>query len=421
MKRSLGVLACWVASATSACGASDEGDPIALGAGSGGESRGGAGGNGAGESGGGGNGAGENGAGQSRGGAGTSGAGNSSAGKSNGGGGNAGEGGGAGGSGGSGGSGGAEVITLPWPGTDDVVTVDETNAFGSNVSGLSYEPARAGGTAVLWAVQNSPSKLYRLTFDGTSWVPASDWGSGRVLRYPGGSGSPDSEGVTHADLASPFVYVAAERDNAPGDLSRSSILRFDTSASGELRATHEWNLTADVPAVGANLGLEAITFVPDAALVAAGFIDASTGNAYEPSDYAEHEGGVFLAGVEDTGMIYGYVLDHTASTFVRVASFSSGQRGVMDLAFDRDHGYIWAHCDNTCGNQATLFVLQQGGFQLRRVYEPPASLPMSNYEGITFAPSAECMNGQRAFFWADDNQLGGHVLRRGSIPCGSLL
>ena len=66
-------------------------------------------------------------------------------------------------------------------------------------------------------------------------------------------------------------------------MSRLVILRFDTDAAGiELTATHDWDITADLPAVGANLGIEAITWMPDSYLVANGFIDESTGAAYNP-------------------------------------------------------------------------------------------------------------------------------------------
>jgi len=122
-------------------------------------------------------------------------------------------------------------------------------------------------------------------------------------------------------------------------------------------------------------------------------------------------------GVEGNGNVYAYALDHVLNTYVRVASFSSGQTGIMDLAYDRDSGLLWGYCDNTCGNKATLFKLNSGAFAIDRVYGPPASLPASNNEGITFAPSSECTAGQRSFFWSDDDQINGHALRRGSIPC----
>jgi hypothetical protein len=328
--------------------------------------------------------------------------------------------GGTGSGGGAGGTGGAS--TLAWPGSSDVITVDTASFFGTNMSGLSYEPANGATPAVLWAVQNSPSKLYRLLFDGTSWVPeAGVWSAGRLMHYVNGAGAPDSEGITAADGASSAVYVATERDNNDNQVSKLVILRVDTSsASDDLVTTNEWNLTADLPAVGPNLGLEAITFVPDAALVAAGFIDASKSAVYDPALYPNHAGGVFFVGVEGTGMVHGYVLDHSGGTFVRVASFSSGQSGIMDLAYDREYGYLWGYCDNTCGNKSTIFQISGGAFQIGRVYGPPAGLPVSNNEGITFAPSTECSNGQRSFFWSDDDQIGGHALRRGSIPCASL-
>jgi hypothetical protein len=195
-------------------------------------------------------------------------------------------------------------------------------------------------------------------------------------------------------------------------------LRIDPSAAtAELTATNEWNISADLPAVGPNLGLEAITFVPDPALVAAGFLDQSANAVYDPARYPSHAGGLFFVGVEGTGNVYAYALDHRENTFVRIASFSSGQSGIMDLAYDRESGLLWGYCDNTCGNKSTIFRLNAGAFQIDRVYGPPSSLPASNNEGITFAPTSECVAGQRAFFWSDDDQINGHAIRRGSLAC----
>ena len=336
------------------------------------------------------------------------------------GGGAAGTGGGAG-MGGSGGAGG--VATLPWPTTDTVVTVDELNMFPSNLSGLFYEPASATDPAVLWAVQNGPSLLHRLVYNGTSWVgTATDgWTPGKTLHYATGLGGPDSEGVTKAELGSSAIYVATERDNTNNGVSRLAILRFDAAASGtELTATHDWNLTADIPAVGANLGLEAITWIPDAYLVGSGFIDDTTLAAYDPSRYPDHGTGLFFVGVEATGSIYGYALDHTTGGFQRVATLSSGQAGVMDLAFDRDVGQLWAYCDNTCGNRSTILRVGMGRFQIRGFVDRPATLTDANNEGITFAPESECAGGTKSFFWADDGNTGMHALRRGTVSCGLL-
>ena len=48
------------------------------------------------------------------------------------------------------------------------------------------------------------------------------------------------------------------------------------------------------------------------------YYDELTGLPYVPSQYANHGGGLFFVGVEGTGQIYGYALDHTVNTFTRV-------------------------------------------------------------------------------------------------------
>jgi hypothetical protein len=100
--------------------------------------------------------------------------------------------------------------------------------------------------------------------------------------------------------------------------------------------------------------------------------------------------------------------------------------GGVSLSYDREVGYLWAQCDNTCGKKATVFRLDvtptsptAGRFQIGRVFDRPDSLPDSNFEGIGIAPEAECVAGQKHFFWSDDSALDMHSIRRGSIPCGA--
>ena len=320
------------------------------------------------------------------------------------------------------------VATFPWPGANSVAIVDSVGQFTGNLSGLSYDPATPPGPDVLWAVQNGPSTLYRLLWNGTTWVSTSsdDWTAGKALHYPDGTGAPDSEGVTKAEADSTALYVSTERDNDANTVSRLSVLRFDTSALGPaLIATHEWNLTADLPVAGPNLGLEAITWIPDSFLVAAGFVDESTGRAYTPAAYPNHGTGIFFVGLEANGAVYGFALDHGAGGFQRVATFPGGQVSVMDLSFDRDTGYLWAACDNTCGNRAAVLQIDgdpsspaRGRFGVSRIFDRPSTLPDVNNEGIAIAPESECQSGLKAFFWTDDAATGGNSLRRDSIPCG---
>jgi hypothetical protein len=322
-------------------------------------------------------------------------------------------------------------INFPtWPGDTTVTPVSAKAAFGANLSALVYEASSAGGSDVLWAVQNEPSKLYRLTWDGATFsqVTTDGWITGKLLRYPGGKGSPDSEGLTRTEWTSEDVYVAAERDNDDNQTSRQSILRYELSGTkGVLTATHEWVLTGDLPAADQNCGLEGIAWIPDAHLVARGFFDEGTQAPYDPALYPDHGTGIFLVGYDATGMIYGYVLDHQRSTFTRVATFSSGQARSVDLTFDRETGTLWSLCDSKCNGRMTLLAIDDdpssataGRFVLRATVTPPRGLSSMNNEGIALGPLATCTSERRPFFWADDEESGGFALRRGTIPCGRL-
>ncbi len=253
------------------------------------------------------------------------------------------------------------------------------------------------------------------------WKPdtANGWSSGKTLRFPTGSGAPDSEGVTLTGSgAAGGAFVASERDGAASGTSRLSVLKYDVSGSGSaLTATKEWNLTSGLPATGSNLGLEAITWVPDAALTGAGFKDAATGAAYDPARYGAHSGGVFFVGVEGTGMIHGYVLaDSGAAT--RIASVSSGMSGVMELQWEPQAARLWAVCDDTCdGRHRTLKIDATGAFATAAVHRRPSGMPNYNNEGFSVAGADECVAGTKPVYWADDANDGGHALRRGTITC----
>jgi len=320
------------------------------------------------------------------------------------------------------------VTTAAWPGADGVTTVDVPAMVTSNLSGLTYQAAGGGSPAVLWAVQNGPGTLFRLIESAGIWTPdsANDWGLGKALRYTNGTGNPDTEGFTFAEAGSPFGYAATERNNDASTISRPSILRVDVTAAGaNLVATHEWALVADLPVVGANLGPEALTYVPDSFLVANSFFDESANKPYAPSDYPLHGAGLFFVGLEANGVIYAYALN-SDSTFRRIATISSSHPGMMGVEFDRDTGFLWAACDDTANGQIAVLRIDTvassptfGRFVVRRKFERPTTMPNLNNEGIAFAPEAECVGGQKAFFWADDGDTGGNSIRRDTIPCGS--
>ncbi len=315
---------------------------------------------------------------------------------------------------------------LAWPG-DPTVRDASSFAFGGNMSGLIAD--RPGGTTpgVLWAVRNGPGSLFRLVWDGTKWTPdtTNEWTSGKALHYPDGSGDPDAEGVTFAGPSSAGgIFVSTERNNLNNGVSKLSVLRYDTAAAGtSLNANMEWDLTADLPPTGPNLGLEAITWVPDSFLVANGFADEHTAGTYDPATYPNHGDGLFLVGVEGSGMVYADALDQVGGGFVRVAAFTSGFPAVMELQFDRDLNELWAVCDNTCGGQHHVLRIAAGTgrFAVAEAFARPTGLPDFNNEGFAIAPATECVADRKPVYWADDTEDLGVAIRAGNIPCTAVV
>jgi Lamin Tail Domain len=308
----------------------------------------------------------------------------------------------------------------PWPGGSAISVVDDPATFISNMSGLDHEPGVAGAPDVLWAVRNGPGTVFKLTWNGTVWAPdaASDWGTGRTLQYPGGDGDVDSEGVTLAGGSGATIYVGAERNNSDSGVSRNAVLQFDTTAAGAtLSAVREWNLTGDLPATNPNAGIEAISWVPDSFLTTNGFFDEASGSAYDPNIYPDHGDGLFFVGVEATGGIYAYALNHNTGGFTRIATIASGLAGVMALDFDAELGNLWAVCDDTCTGRSAILQIENGAFTVINSYERPADMPNINNEGFAVAALDECVGGLRPVFYSDDSDTGGNSLRQSTLPC----
>lgn len=309
-----------------------------------------------------------------------------------------------------------------WPGGTSIAVADELAVFPSNLSGLAYQGSGSGARGVLWATQNNPSTLYRLVHDGAKWIrdTTGGWGFGKQLVYPNGGGVPDAEGITLVGSEPNAVYVATERNDLGGNanISRPAVLRYDpTGAGGTLTATHDWDLTADLPGLAPNAGLEAIAWVPDSLLVAKGFLDQRTGAKYDPAAYPGHGSGLFFVGVEQDGRILAYALS-TAGTFQRVASIASGFPAVMALEYEPETAHLWAACDNGCdGRTATLDIDAGGRFVVTHTYARPAGMTNLNNEGFTITPQAECAGGLKPVFWTDDSGTDGHAIRSGTINC----
>lgn len=308
--------------------------------------------------------------------------------------------------------------TAPWPGGPDVTIADEADTFDGDLSGIDYAPTGTADAGVLWAVDNGRGQLHKLEWDGTVWQNSTDegWSAGKLLHYPDGTGAPDSEGVTVTGDGS--VVVGAERDNDADDASKLSLLRFDvTSTDAELSATAEWDLTAGLPAAGPNAGIEAVEWVADDVLTELGFVDESTGEAYDPAGYEGHDGGVYFVGIEGTGLVYAYVLLDGGEAH-RLATIDPELAGVMALDFDLATNTLWVVCDNGCtGTSAQLRVDDTGAFAVAGQVAPPAAIADLNTEGFAITPVERCVDGFRPVYWTDDEDTGEHSLRAGTLPC----
>ncbi len=206
-----------------------------------------------------------------------------------------------------------------------------------------------------------------------------------------------------------------------GDVGCQSVVR-DGAAGASLTASMEWSLTADIPPTGANLGLEAITWVPDTYLVSHNFFDEHAQHTYNPAEYANHGTGLLLVGVEGSGTVYAYALDQAGGGFTKVATIASSFPAIMELQFDRDLNELWAVCDNTCNGQHALLRVDPatGRFGVAFTFNRPAGMPNYNNEGFAIAPATECAADRKPVYWADDGEDLGVSIRSGTIPCTPL-
>jgi len=307
-----------------------------------------------------------------------------------------------------------------WPGGSAVTVLDPTQTFLEDSSGLDSQ--RTADGTVLWAIDNGTGRFWKLDVAADGSVAFADgWESGKRIRFqkdaanPGAAG-PDTEGITVDGDG--FIYAASERDNSAKAVNWDVVLKVDPEAAGpDLVALQEWDLTASLPAVGANLGIEAVEWVADSAL-AGRLWDDSTGAPYAPADYPLHGDGLFFVAVEDGGGVFGFALNSDGS-FDLVATIDPGLTGVMALDYDVVIGSLWAVCDDGCGSAAAIVTLNgtadPGVVHVAR----PAGLPDINNEGFATSPIAIDADGNRPAWWFADGFSSGS-LRLGTLPGVSL-
>lgn len=309
-----------------------------------------------------------------------------------------------------------EVSVSPWPGSAEVRVVDDAPMFLEDSSGLDIQETADG--AVIWAVDNGEGRIWKLDARADGSVAKADgWETGKRVRFakdaadPAAAG-PDTEGIT-VDGAG-RVYVASERDNNAKGVNQNVVLRVDPdAAAGDLIADREWDLTALLPAVGANLGMEAVQWVPDTALAGLLFDDRA-GRPYDPADHPGHGDGLFLVAVEDTGHVYAFALrDDGGATLI--SEIAPGLPGVMALDYDSVLGAIWAVCDDGCAGRSAQITLDGTATPAIAHFARPAGMPDINNEGFVTAPASLAVDGRRPVWWFADG-FTVEALRVGSLP-----
>ena len=303
-----------------------------------------------------------------------------------------------------------------WPGSAEVTVLDPTATFLQDSSGLDSQ-LTADGT-VLWAIDNGTGKFWKLNVAADGSVSFADgWATGKRVRFqkdaanPTAAG-PDTEGITIAGDG--FIYVASERDNSAKAVNFNSVLKVDPTAAGpDLVALQEWDLTAALPTVDANLGIEAVEWVADSALTGT-LWDDTTNATYTPGTYPLHGGGLFFVAVEEGGGVFAFALN-SDGTFTLVSTIDPGMTGVMALDYDTVLGSLWAVCDDGCGTASALITLNGTADPAIVHFARPAGLPDINNEGFATTPTAINADGDRAAWWFADGFASGS-LRLGTLP-----
>ena len=172
--------------------------------------------------------------------------------------------------------------------------------IGYETSGLAWHQ----GLERIFAVSDE-GVLSMMNRDGTGLV---HWNLGG-----------DFEAVTVADHESNFIYIGVENPD--------SVIEFDVS-SGQITRTFSLTNWMTGPS---NLGLEALTFVPDA---------------------THPEGGRFYAGLQSTGEVFRFDLSIKSSptvasvTFIDTLTIEGNHTDIADLSYDPSSDRILAVYDS---------------------------------------------------------------------------
>ena len=288
-----------------------------------------------------------------------------------------------------------------WPGTDDITHPKHDANFLSDSSGLDFFDGK------LYCVDNGSGRIWVLDVDKDLNISVSDgFFDGRQVAFKNrrSAKGADAEGITVDYKGNVYVSTELDRDNT--SVTYNAVLMVNVNSSSEiLTAKKEWDLTALLPEVTPNKGLEAIEWVPSGA-VKGRLLDKNTGDMFDPDNYPNAISGVFFSGLEANGHIYAFVLNSDGSASL-INELDPGLGGIMALEYDNYENALWAIADNGYNNKMTKLSLYD---MSSTPIDPPKGLVTSlNTEGFAIADKEYTVNGLRPVFRFTDgvnkNQL----------------
>lgn len=302
---------------------------------------------------------------------------------------------------------------IEWPGNGEVAIFDNEPTFLEDSSGLDFFNGQ------LYAVDNGTGRFWILDVSKDGELSfAKGFENGKRVRFqkdadnPRAAG-PDAEGIT-VDKDG-FVYIASERDNSMKGVNFNMILKVDPKIEAEdLVALQQWDLTASLPQVSANMGIEAVEWVANEN-VEGKLFDQHTNTVFDASNYPDAiANGVFFVALEDNGHVYAYILNEDGSS-VQIADIDGKIGGAMALDYDTYENVLWVVADNGYNNRAAKLSFN-GEKQADIVHVMPASGVdiNANNEGFAIAEANYTKDGQRPVYRFKDGD------KTGSLSIGSI-
>ncbi|HIG11962.1 MAG: hypothetical protein ABGY71_08020 [bacterium] len=299
----------------------------------------------------------------------------------------------------------------PWPAetllsADNLTAIEGPgiNDFHTDLSGAVWNPS----TRTLWVCDNGvPGRLWAAREDGLGGYEIAEQAG---LRGEW-TGFGDIEGVTQADWDEPSVFVIIEGEE--------HIKEYDVSTFGVAILKNDWNTRPFLPLLGGK-GAEAITFVPDSALVSAEFVNGS-GSLYQS---AEGMDGLMFVGHQNGGAIFVFDLNRSTGAFVFVGEYTTDRSETAGLEFDRSSGNLYAWHDAGFDILSVLDLsstaLPGTGQRAFTVVEAFMGPSHANHEGIAVVSNVDTSNSTRSFFMTTDDGGTASLLRYADFTHGCL-